>query len=410
MARSGENVAQLDKGQKGYIIIGVCYGVKRLTSDKSNIKSNVDCNIKSVFKDDVLHSNKNDSTLGAKSNNNCTVKKGEIIKRVYSKRNKTLFIEEVERERLLSKLQTADTLRLKGEYLNRVICGDVFSVLPLLPNEFCDLIIIDPPYNIDKDFGDMSFCKKSNEEYLKYINSWLHEVCKKLKSNGSLYLCGDWKSTAVMQMALENELFIKNRITWQREKGRGSKHNWKNCMEDIWFAVKNPNDYYFDVESVKVKRKVVAPYKENGTPKDWEEEKEGRYRLTYPSNFWDDITIPFWSMAENTSHPTQKSEKLYAKLILASCKKGGVVFDPFLGSGTAAVVAKKLGRVYCGVEINKEYCLYAQKRLDSASNDSTIQGYNDGVFWERNSTKAISRGKRTQGNLINEDDLFKAVL
>ena len=159
-------------------------------------------------------------------------------------------------------------------------------------------------------------------------------------------------------------------------------------MEDIWFAVKNPSDYYFDIESVKQKRKVIAPYKENGKPKDWQETEVGNFRLTYPSNFWDDISIPFWSMPENTDHPTQKPEKLCAKLILASCPENGVVFDPFLGSGTSAVTAKKLGRKYCGIELNEEYCLYAAKRILMAENDKSIQGYCQGVFWERNSAPA----------------------
>ena len=156
-------------------------------------------------------------------------------------------------------------------------------------------------------------------------------------------------------------------------------------MEDIWFAVKNPNDYYFDVNSVMQKRKVIAPYKVDGKAKDWNETEEGKFRMTYPSNFWDDISVPFWSMSENTDHPTQKPEKLYAKLILASSKPGDTIFDPFLGSGTSSVVAKKLKRNYCGIELNEEYCLWAEKRLQKAESDTTIQGYYEGVFWERNS-------------------------
>ena len=97
----------------------------------------------------------------------------------------------------------------------------------------------------------------------------------------------------------------------------------------------------FNVEAVKVKRRVVAPYKDvTGEPKDWEETADGNYRLTHPSNFWTDITVPFWSMPENTDHPTQKPEKLIAKLVLASSQQDAVVFDPFLGSGTTSVVAK----------------------------------------------------------------------
>lgn len=298
-------------------------------------------------------------------------------------RNRTLEILPEERVELNKKIIHLEDLN-GNNYLNHTIEGNIFDVLKLLPNNFANLIIIDPPYNLTKNFNGLVFNAMNEDEYEKYLNSWLPEVCKKLKSNGSLYLCGDWKCTSALQRALSKELSILNRITWQREKGRGAKENWKNGMEDIWFAVKNPKDYYFNVESVKMKRKVIAPYKVEGKPKDWQEENGKNFRITYPSNFWDDISIPFWSMPENTAHPTQKPEKLYAKLILASSKEGDMIFDPFLGSGTTSVVAKKLNRNYCGIEINNEYCLYAEKRLQQANTNKDIQGYADGVFWERN--------------------------
>lgn len=92
-------------------------------------------------------------------------------------------------------------------------------------------------------------------------------------------------------------------------------------------------------------------------------------------------------MPENTDHPTQKPEKLIAKLVLASSQEGHMVFDPFLGSGTTAVVAQKLGRSFCGIELNRQYCCIALKRLKQAIKDTTIQGYADGVFWERNTLR-----------------------
>ena len=95
--------------------------------------------------------------------------------------------------------------------------------------------------------------------------------------------------------------------------------------------------------------------------------------------------MPFWSMSENTSHPTQKPEKLVAKLVLASTKAGDLVLDPFLGSGTTAVAARKLGRRFIGIEMDGEHCLAALRRLELAAVDPRIQGYEDGVFWERNS-------------------------
>lgn len=280
---------------------------------------------------------------------------------------------------------------------DKTINADVLDVLPLIPDEYADLIIIDPPYNLSKDFNGNKFTSMSNEDYENYLRSWFGAVCDKLKPTGSLYICGDWKSTAALQRVIEESgLTILNRITWQREKGRGAKANWKNGMEDIWFAVKDSKNYYFNVGAVKMKRKVMAPYKVNGIAKDWQETEEGNFRITCPSNFWDDISIPFWSMPENTDHPTQKPEKLIAKLILASSKPGDVVFDPFLGSGTTSVVAKKLGRIYCGVELNKEYCLLAAKRLKLAEYDKSIQGYHDEVFWERNSLPEQRKIKTTR--------------
>jgi len=311
------------------------------------------------------------------------------------KQNRTLVIEEREIETLRSMITPASELAERLEcrsgtgsaspVADALINGDTMAVLPLLPDEFADLIIIDPPYNLTKNFNGMTFSARDTASYEDYVRSWLPTVCKKLKPTGSLYLCGDWKCTAALQRCLEEQLTVLNRITWQREKGRGASSNWKNGMEDIWFAVKDPAAYYFNVNAVKQKKRVVAPYRENGQAKDWEEADDGRWRLTCPSNFWDDITVPFWSMPENTDHPTQKPEKLYAKLVLASSREGDLVFDPFLGSGTSAVVAKKLGRRFCGIELNEEYCLYGAKRLLQAETDTSIQGYTDGVFWERNS-------------------------
>jgi site-specific DNA-methyltransferase (adenine-specific) len=189
---------------------------------------------------------------------------------------------------------------------------------------------------------------------------------------------------------LENVLTVRNRITFEREKGRGARSNWKNASEDIWFATRG-DDYYFDVEAVKLRRRVLAPYRSDGQPKDWDETEAGNFRLTHPSNLWTDLTIPFWSMPENTDHPTQKPEKLLAKLILASSRAGDLILDPFAGSGTTQVVARKLGRHFTGIEINPEYCLWAERRLELAAQDSGIQGNADGVFWERNTLAAQQR-------------------
>ncbi|MCM1321757.1 MAG: site-specific DNA-methyltransferase [Bacteroides sp.] len=308
--------------------------------------------------------------------------------------NRTLTLQPEEIESLKAALITEDNIEKTADFANKTLNGNIITMLQYIPDNFADLIIIDPPYNLTKNFNGMRFNSRSENNYEEYLNSWFPSVCGKLKHNGSLYMCGDWKCTASLQRAIEKELTILNRITWQREKGRGAKSNWKNGMEDIWFAVKDPHDYYFNVDAVMLKRKVLAPYKIDGQPKDWNESADGKFRLTYPSNFWDDISVPFWSMPENTEHPTQKPEKLYAKLILASSKENDLVFDPFLGSGTTSVVAKKLRRNYCGVELNEEYCLWAEKRLRMADADSSIQGYDGGVFWERNTLHLRGKNRR----------------
>lgn len=327
---------------------------------------------------------------------------GEITQKQRAGRNKTLSLEAEEKDVLSDKFLhiTENKILLEADIIDKTILADLNAIIDFIPKEIADLIVIDPPYNLSKNFNGYKFKASDENEYLAYLRSWFPKVVALLKPNGSLYLCGDWKCTSALQQVMGEHLTIINRITWQREKGRGALCNWKNGMEDIWFGVKDAKNYYFDVEAVKMKRKVLAPYRKNGKPKDWEGTNDGKFRLTYPSNFWDDISIPYWSMAENTDHPTQKPEKLIAKLILASCPADGLVFDPFLGSGTTSVVAKKLGRHYLGVEMNEEYALLAEKRLMIAETNKSIQGYTDKVFWERNTQQQQQKKKyETKGSL-----------
>jgi len=298
-------------------------------------------------------------------------------------------------------------LKLSGpveseELENKTINQDLFEALDWLPTSFVDLLFIDPPYNLTKSFNSTTFNERPVEEYRGWLETWFLKLLKTLKPMASVYICGDWRSSAAIHLIAEKHLIVRNRITWEREKGRGAKQNWKNCSEDIWFCTVSEK-YTFNVDAVKLKRRVIAPYTDSqGNPKDWEKTKDGDYRLTHPSNIWTDLTVPFWSMPENTDHPTQKPEKLLAKIILASSNPSDLVFDPFLGSGTTSVAAKKLGRRYLGIEIDPVYCCLAEKRLEMADYDKTIQGYAQGVFWERNSLQDrrwISKDKKMQDML-----------
>lgn len=309
-------------------------------------------------------------------------------------RNKTLSLTSEEEKFYLGRCLLPTGPLSPEEMQDKTLLGDTFKILPLLPEKSVDLLIADPPYNLSKDFHGNRFRRTSMEEYTAYTESWVQAILPVLKDTATVYVCCDALSSIAISPVLLKYFHIQNRITWGREKGRGAKKNWKNSMEDIWFCTLS-DTYPFHVEDVMMRRRVLAPYRADGTPKDWEETPDGKFRNTYPSNFWDDISIPYWSMKENTPHPTQKPEKLLAKLILASSSEGDLVFDPFLGSGTTSVTAKKLGRRYAGIEQNPQYCAWCEKRLEMAEIDPSIQGYSDGVFWERN-TSALLKNKKSK--------------
>ncbi|MBK7630287.1 MAG: site-specific DNA-methyltransferase [Ignavibacteriales bacterium] len=275
----------------------------------------------------------------------------------------------------------------------KVINQDLFDVIDFLPDNFVDLLFLDPPYNLNKKFSSIDFKEMTMDDYENWLDQWLSKLIRTLKPNSSIYFCCDWKTSIPAYNVLKKYFIIRNRITWEREKGRGSRDNWKNSYEDIWYCTLS-DVFTFNIDDVKLKRMVRAPYKTiEGVPKDWQSENGKNFRITHPSNLWTDISIPFWSMPENTDHPTQKPEKLLAKIILASTHENDLVFDPFLGSGTAIVTAKKLNRNYCGIEIDEVFASLTLKRLDLADIEKSIQGYEDGVFWERNSLQLQKKKK-----------------
>ena len=295
-----------------------------------------------------------------------------------------------EKKRLKNSILKFDSRPMPNLPPNSVICGDAFQVLTNLVAGSVDLLFCDPPYNLTKNFGAEKFKRSAQEEYADWLDSWLGLCVPLLKSTASIYICGDWRSGGAIERVGSKYYKLQNRITWEREKGRGAKRNWKNAAEDIWFFTVS-DKFTFNLDAVKQRRRVLAPYRANGKPKDWSETSDGKFRDTHPSNIWTDISVPFWSMPENTDHPTQKPEKLLAKIILASSNEGDLILDPFAGVGTAAVVAKKLGRDCIAIESDEQYCLLAAKRLKLVENDSSIQGFSDGVFWESNSLQKPAR-------------------
>lgn len=299
-------------------------------------------------------------------------------------RNKTITLTLREETGYAKKAVKLSSLQSAQDLQDKIVWQDTMRALNCIPDNFADLMIVDPPYNLTKNFGKSTFKQMDFSEYKNWLDKWLSKVVRILKPNASLYICSDWQSSIVIPLVAGKYFKLRNRISWERDKGRAAADNWKNCLEDIWYYTKS-DEYIFNLEAVKMQRTVLAPYRDNkGTPKDWQEENGKKIRFTAPSNIWTDITIPFWSMVENTEHPTQKPEKLIAKLILASSNEGDMVFDPFVGSGTTAVAAKKLGRRYLGIERERKYVALALKRLEMAETAKNIQGYENGVFKSRN--------------------------
>lgn len=327
-------------------------------------------------------------------------------------RNRTLTLSDVEFAILSARCRWEELPHSVADisaWENRLIKGEMERIAPAIPPKSVNLLILDPPYNLRRDFGSSTFRPVSDKDYGTLFLNWLEKLDHCLADDATVYVCADWRTSAIIFPILDQRFKVRNRITWEREKGRGSATNWKSTGEDIWYCTRSEN-FKFYPDRVKLRRAVVAPYRDvAGRPKDWVEADNGSFRDTSPSNLWTDLTVPFWSMPENTEHPTQKPEKLIAKLILASSDESDLVFDPFLGSGTTAVVAKKLGRRFLGIEREDDYVAVAQKRLDKADLGGLIQGYRDGVFWARNTGAAQSKGnlaKSAKATFEAREDLF----
>ena len=145
-----------------------------------------------------------------------------------SHRNKTIDFSLREGQKYFNRCVDGSSELSIGKIINKTINGDAFEVMKNMPRKFIDLLIVDPPYNLSKDYHGNKFKKTDNESYTKYTEQWLKLVMPLLKDEASVYVCCDWQTSIVIGRILPKYLNVRNRITWQREKGRGAKENWKN--------------------------------------------------------------------------------------------------------------------------------------------------------------------------------------
>src|SRR5690606_33138337 len=113
--------------------------------------------------------------------------------------------------------------------MNKTIHQDIFEAIDRLPDLFVDIMYIDLPYNLTKRFNGKTFTKMSSDEYTELLDSWFSKLVRVLKPDASVYIYGDWRSSHSIFEVASRYLNVLNRITWEREKGRGSLSNWKNA-------------------------------------------------------------------------------------------------------------------------------------------------------------------------------------
>ena len=250
-----------------------------------------------------------------------------------------------------------------NQWRNRVFCGDVIAGIEQIPDASIDLILADPPYGLGKDYGNDSD-KLDTADYLAWMTSWVDAVLPKLKPTGSLYIFLTWRNSPEIFVMLKQRLTMINEIIWDRRVPSmgGSTRRYSSVHDTIGFFAAAKN-YYFNLDAIRVPYDAVT--------------KKARSRSIFVGAKWLEIGYnpkDVWSVSrlhrehrERADHPTQKPLEIVERMIKASCPPGGVVFDPFMGSGTSAVAALRTGRDYVGFELNADYCELIVGRLAEAA-------------------------------------------
>jgi site-specific DNA-methyltransferase (adenine-specific) len=246
-------------------------------------------------------------------------------------------------------------------YENKVFNEDAVIGLNRIPDGSVDLIIADPPYSLGKDYGNQSD-KLNTADYLSWMQLWIDAAIPKLKPTGSFYIFLTWRYSPEIFVMLKQRLQMINEIIWDRRVPSmgGSVRSFTSVHDTIGLFVKgNGKGYYFDLDAVRI------PYDA--------QTKKARSRSIFVGAKWLEVGYnpkDLWSVSrvhkcdpERADHPTQKPLEIIDRMIYASCPPGGLVLDPFMGSGTTAVSAQRCGRRFVGFELNPDYCAIIQSRL-----------------------------------------------
>ena len=242
----------------------------------------------------------------------------------------------------------------------RLFLGDAINILQQIPDASVDLVFVDPPYNIGKNFAGRKDKWESDEDYLVWCYQWIDLCIQKLKKHGSLYLMSSTQFMPYFDTYIRKKMTILSRIVWSYDSsGVQAKNYFGSMYEPILFCVKDKNKYTFNANDILVEAKTGAKRKlidyRKSPPQPYKTEK-------VPGNVWDFSRVRY-RMAEYENHPSQKPVKLLERIIKASTNVGDLVLDPFCGTFTTGYVAQKLSRRFIGIEIQEEYFKIGLRRL-----------------------------------------------
>lgn len=234
-----------------------------------------------------------------------------------------------------------------------VILDNSINVLKSMKSGSIDLVFADPPYNINKDFGNNVDKWDCKEDYLKWCYLWLDECMRVLSPKGTMYFMTATQHMSYLDVYMSERYNVLSRIVWSYDSsGVQSKKIYGSLYEPILMVTHSiDTKYVFNYNDILVEAKTGAKrklidYRKN-PPQPYNTQK-------VPGNVWNFNRVRF-KMEEYENHPTQKPEALLERIIRASSNEGDVVMDPFSGSFTTSAVAIRLGRKAIGIDMNQEY-------------------------------------------------------
>ncbi|MDW2912987.1 site-specific DNA-methyltransferase [Mesomycoplasma ovipneumoniae] len=232
----------------------------------------------------------------------------------------------------------------------KIICGNAIEELKKIESKSINLIVTDPPYNLNKDYGN----NKDNlefEEYLEFSRQWLTEAKRVLKDDGTIYIFMGMRYISYIYCILEKELnmHFNSWITWFYTQGIGKTKGFSPRHDDILMFTKHKSKFTFNLDDIRVPQKFYRSI--------------NNMRGSNPGNVWQ-FSHMHYCNKNRKKHPTQKPEALYERMILASSNENDIVLDPFVGSGTMLRVCQQTNRRGIGIEINEEYVRMCKERLE----------------------------------------------